>query len=114
MTMWPMDKHPLPGPNGRPAMGARHSHHGGRAHGPPIPPMGAMGGGRPGRPLSGMMGGGIPPPPMWVPGGGRRPDGPEADVVNVTKPSKSGGKGKGSSAMLGFFAGKPTKKKSKK
>lgn len=110
MTMWPLEKAPLMGPKipGMPNLPGRRSH-----HGIPIPPFGAM-------PSSGRrqsaMGQGFPPgmvpPPGWGSSGRRSSTvPPNIDIVDVGPGPVKSGKGKKNSAMLGFFAGKPSKKK---
>jgi hypothetical protein len=134
MRMWPMDKHPLPGPRfpdgmtpeqrmhwidqrrrmaAAQAQGGHGGHHGGHGRAQPMrPPPGFAGmppiGGQP-PPRPGMM---FPPPG----GEGMRPGmGPAmVDVVDV-KPRKD--KGKKAKKTLGFFSGassKPKKSGSKK
>ncbi|KAK2598953.1 hypothetical protein QQS21_005558 [Conoideocrella luteorostrata] len=108
MTMWPVEKLPplqpkIPGmPNipGRPR------------HNMPFPPgMMPPGMQRPGT----HVGGGAIPPPGWIPGRGVRPN-PNLppDIVNVDpgpRPTKSSKHKPKNVGMLGFLAGKPSKKK---
>ncbi|KAJ6438680.1 kinetoplast-associated protein KAP [Purpureocillium lavendulum] len=107
MTMWPVESRPQPGlkfPHGMmpgPA-GGRRGHIGGGAV-PPPPPIPGVG------PAGRRPGVGVPPAPGWPPAGGRRG---EPDIINVGPPPKgSKSSSKRNSAMLTFFAGKPTKKK---
>ena len=112
MTMWPLDKIPpkMPG-GGLPPMQGRHGH--GHGH-IPIPPMGGrfphmMPGMAPAGRRPGGGPAGVQPPPGWNPVGAR---GAPVNIVNVGPPPKgSKPKKAGNSALYGFFAGKPPKKK---
>ncbi|KEY67375.1 hypothetical protein S7711_07585 [Stachybotrys chartarum IBT 7711] len=111
MTMWPMDKAPPVGPRpGGPPIQGRHPH--GRGHmQPPIPPnhmrfqIPAQR-----RPTSAAPGGGVQPPPGWTGPMPRPPTGLPPDIINAAPP-RPREKPKRNSALVTFFAGKPTKKK---
>ncbi|PHH84162.1 hypothetical protein CDD83_2373 [Cordyceps sp. RAO-2017] len=107
MTMWPVEKMPPLGPKMPPPPRGR-----GQGPGmPPPPPMAGIPMPRPGMPMPP----GMAPHPDWEPER-RRPGHVPAgiNVVNVNPPTKSSKPSKRNSAMLTFFAGKPTKKKTSK
>lgn len=110
MTMWPMEAKPA----GIPKMPGMMPNLPGRRHGGgiPIPPMGGMH--PPGRRPGGLPPG-VVPPPGWAPPGRHGPMPGNPDIIDVgpgpgpSRPSKH--KSKRDPSFLGFFAGKPTKKK---
>jgi hypothetical protein len=105
MTMWPMEnKAPPPGMAGIHLSGMSSRRHGG-----PIPIPTAV----PPPPGHRFPPGMVPPPPGWA---GRRPNIPaDVDIVDAGPPGERSKSSKHHKSrrdpLLGFFAGKPSKKK---